>query len=537
MRVAPAEATSARRGRRRLAAAAALAAVALLAAVAGAPGADGPARTPAFESDLPRPNIVVVMSDDQTLASFDPIHMPRTYEDIVARGTLFPNYIIPTPLCCPSRAAFLTGQYGHNNGVLTNHPGYATFVEPHNVLPVWLRRAGYRTSYFGKFLHGYEDRVPEAAKPAPGWAHWAGMMIPHRYYNYDLSLDGERRHFGRSRASYLSTQLTDRAKHHIEAYAQTARPMFMVLSYLAPHSAKAPSSSCHRSAIPGPGEEDLFSTELLPLPPSFNEDNVLDKPSFVRRLKPLDAAEVSEMQRTYQCRVAALQAMDRGVEEVHDAFERAGELGNTIFIFTGDNGYFQGEHRVRRGKGLPYEEAIRQPLAISVPKRYLGGVPPPPVVENLTANIDLAPTILEMAGAIPCPVNGRCRTLDGRSMLPLLEGGGWPADRGVLVEYDSPTRGSGRRGEGGSCQFTGVRTPTELYVEHLRVFNPDFNACLDTLEVEHYDLASDPYQLDNLDSFILPPTEHQRNLAARAASLGRCAGTASTPVPGRPACE
>ncbi len=494
--------------------------------------------TRGVSTELPPPNIVVVMSDDQTAASFQPAYMPRTFEHVVARGTVFQNYVVPTPLCCPSRAAFLSGQYGHNNGVLTNQPGYATFREPHNVLPVWLRRVGYRTAYFGKFLHGYEDRVSEPVKPAPGWAHWAGLMIPHRYQNYDLSIDGRRVHFGRARAAYLSTQLTERAEEYVEAYAQASKPLFMVVSYLAPHSAKAPSSPCHRSAIPSAEDFDLFAAEPLPIPPSFNEGDNSDKPTFVRAQEPLDAAEVARMEQTYRCRLAALQGVDRGVEEIHDALERSGELGRTVFVYTGDNGYFQGEHRLRRGKGLPYEESIRQPLAISVPRRYLGGAAPPPTTVGLAGSIDLAPTILELAAAEPCPINGPCRILDGRSLMPLISGvGGWPSDRGLLVEYDSPTRGSGRRGEGGSCQFSGVRTTTELWVEHTRIFNPDLDLCVPANQVEHYEMTSDPFQLDNLDSPILPPSAHQEALAARADTLSRCAGRGGDNVPGHPPCE
>jgi arylsulfatase A-like enzyme len=499
--------------------------------------ATGERRAPR-QAELPPPNIIVVMSDDQTAASFQPTYMPRTFEHIVARGTLFQNYVISTPLCCPSRATFLTGQYGHNNGVLTNQPGYATFIEPQNVLPVWLRRAGYRTAFFGKFLHGYESRVADPAKPAPGWGHWVRLMIPNRYQNYDLSINGRRVHFGRARAAYLTTQLTERAEEYVETFAAARKPLFMMLSYLAPHSAKAPSSPCHRSAIPSSEDSDAFSTEPLPIPPSFNEGNVSDKPTFVQRLEPLDGTEVVRMEQTYQCRLAALQSMDRGVEEIYDALDRSGELGRTVFIYTGDNGYFQGEHRLRRGKGLPYEESIRQPLAISVPKRYLGGAAPLSTATGLAGSIDLAPTILELAGAQPCPINGACRVLDGRSLMPLISGAEpWPTDRGILVEYDSPTRGSGRRGEGGSCQFAGVRTTTELYVEHSRIFNPDLDQCVQTRQVEHYNLLDDPYQLDNLDSPIFPATAHQQALAARAASLLRCAGRAIDDIAGHPPCE
>jgi N-acetylglucosamine-6-sulfatase len=227
------------------------------------------------------------------------------------------------------------------------------------------------------------------------------------------------------------------------------------------------------------------------------------------------------------------------------AIARTDELRNTVFVFTGDNGYFLGEHRLRRGKGLPYEESIRQPLAVRIPDRYTAGRTPPPVVSDPTANIDLAPTLLELAGAEPCLPIGGCRTLDGRSLIPLLDGsGGWPPNRGVLIEYESPVKGSGRKGEAGSCEYAAIRVTDEIYGEHTEVFEPELNRCVPTREVEHYDLDSDPYQLQNLfPPLVVPPlvgeglAQRQASLATRLNALRQCAGTTGEEAPGRPPCE
>jgi arylsulfatase A-like enzyme len=510
---------------------------ALVAALAAPPGARAREATPQEQ-----PNIVVVMTDDQTVSSFSPEVMPRTFRLIVDPGTIFEEFVVTAPLCCPSRAGLYTGQYGHNSGVLSNNPGYGDLVDRRNVLAVWLRRAGYRTALVGKFMHGYES-VTDPAEPAPGFREWYALMIPHRYFGYDLSINGERKHFGRRPQRHLTAVINETATELVREYAPSRRPLFLNVAHLAPHSAKAPTSVCHRSAVPAPGDEDRYATSPVPLPPSFDEADVTDKPIFIQRQPLLGPEEIAELTRTHRCRLAALREVDRGVRALVRAFKREGELGNTVFVFTGDNGYFTGEHRLRRGKGLPYEESIRQPLAIRLPSRFRDA-PPRPLVGEPVANIDLAPTLLELAGAQPCRPLGGCRPLDGRSLLALIEGTAvWPADRGVLIEYSSPTRGSGRKGEAGSCEYAGIRTPGEMFAEHTRIFEPQLNTCVPAREVEHYDLDADPYQLQNLFPPLALPllgpelAERQAALAARLETLERCAGTPADPVPGRPPCE
>jgi N-acetylglucosamine-6-sulfatase len=489
--------------------------------------------------ELPQPNIVVVMTDDQTLSSFTAETMPRTFDSIVEAGTSFENFAVTTPLCCPSRAGFYTGQYGHNSEVLANNPGYAQLEDRRNVLPVWLRGAGYRTAFVGKFMHGYEDVVADPVQPAPGFREWYGLQIPNRYYRYDYSENGERKHRGRDPEDYLTSFINRKAVKLVETYAPARKPLFLNVAHLAPHSAKAPSSACHRSAIPAPADEGRYANEPLPLPPSFDEADVSDKPTFIQRLAVLGPEEIVELTRRHRCRLASLREVDRGIKQLVRAFEREDELGRTVFVVTGDNGYFLGEHRLRRGKGLPYEESIRQPLAIRVPGTYLGGLSAAPATAEPVANVDLAPTLLELAGAEPCRPNGDCRTLDGRSLIPLIDGTGpWPSDRGILIEYESPFRGSGRKGEGGSCEYAAIRPPGELYGEHTEIFEPELNRCVPAREVEHYDLDADPYQLDNL----FPPfgqalAERQAALAARLDSLRRCSGRPVDQVPGAPPCE
>jgi arylsulfatase A-like enzyme len=171
-------------------------------------------------------------------------------------------------------------------------------------------------------------------------------------------------------------------------------------------------------------------------------------------------------------------------------------------------------------RALPYEESIVQPLVMRVPSRYLTEDRAVPSVPEMAANIDLAPTMLEFAGAEPCTADGDCRLLDGRSLVPLLEGetAGF-ARRGVLVEYRAP-HGAGRRtAEGGACEYGAIRTELALYTRYTRIAN-DAGACVVDLEVEHYDLQDDPFELDNLFPGATPAIEQEEDeLRARLTVL------------------
>ena len=208
-------------------------------------------------------------------------------------------------------------------------------------------------------------------------------------------------------------------------------------------------------------------------------------------------------------------------------------------MFISDNGVFFGEHRIRSGKVLPYEEALHLPLVIRMPKRYRHGAKRVPKVEGAVGNIDLAPTILNLAHARPCSRHGHCRTMDGRSLMPLLtRSGAWPRDRGLLTEYRVADAG-----RYATCEFTGIRTSDNIYVVHSRVVNPDTSKCIPADERERYDLKRDPFELNNLcfggSPANCPADAEQLNLQRRLSRLQNCAGIAGRDhhVNGRPFCE
>ena len=506
-----------------------------LAASEDGPAAAQPARDAKPAAKAPRrPNVVLIVTDDQAVPTLRPDTMPSLFQRVVAGGTRFTNAIVTTPLCCPSRASMLTGQYAHNHHVLRND--YRQLRDKRNTLPKWLQRAGYRTIHVGKFLNLYRKAHGPEAEPAPGWDVWQTIQEPNTYYEYDLSINGREVHYGSADRDYLTDVLSRRAARLVRRSAPRKRPFYLQLDHWAPHDSRGRGSGpCGGGAdpVPAPVDEGLYAAERLPKPPSFNEEDVSDKPSFIQHQDPVD---VETVERNYRCGLASLRAVDRGVEKVYRALEKTGELDDTVVVFTSDNGYLYGEHRLRY-KVDPYEEALRVPLVISLPPRLRAGAPRVPESDAPVANIDLAPTILELAGATPCRRGSECLVMDGRSLLTLLRGdpAAWPQDRALAVEY------TGRNTGFSSCSYRGIRTLGHLYVEHTLVPNFTTGACEPTVEVEHYDLAADPFQLENL--YPADPgtrgAAEQGELANRLAGLRICSGIAGRdPLkPNRPYCE
>lgn len=500
----------------RTAATVAVLATLAVAAVAGAGAGGETTATEAAAVSPGKPNIVVVMADDQTLSTFRRSVMPRTTRLLVDGGTRFSDYVVSTPLCCPSRAVYLTGQYAHNNGVFSNDPGYSDLLDKQSTLPTWLHGAGYRTAHVGKFLHGYDG-----VSAAPGFDEWHAMLRPFDYFGFELSANGRRVSYGER--DYLTTTLTKKAVGLVDRFAARSQPLFLSVAYWAPHGGGPSPGSCSRAPQPAPRDDQRFSEAPLPRPPSFNERDVSDKPSFIRELPRLSPGEVRALEQRYRCTLASLQEVDRGVERLYEAFDALGEAENTVFIFTSDNGYFFGEHRLS-GKSLAYEEAIRQPLAMRLPAD-LAAADGQRIVAPV-ANVDLAPTILDLADATPCTSQGACRTLDGRSLLPLAAGeAGWPADRAILLESRRNTF------DGQTCRYTALRRSEQLYVEHDSVLDPRTNECKVSKRngvVERYDLSADPFELENLHSSS-PGSEDrriERELSDRLGALSSCAGIA-----------
>lgn len=453
---------------------------------------------PAFGA---QPNIVFILTDDQDYTSYNGEIMPNTVHLLADHGTTFTNYYDATPLCCPARAGLLTGQYGHNNGVLSNKPGYGALESNENVLPVWLQRAGYQTANVGKFLNGYENAVDDKDTIAPGWDRWSVEIGNGRgYYDFKLAVDGKQRK-EQYHGEYLTDVLNQRAVEYLRDLAGP-QPFYLQLWESAPHVENLNADSggpCGGQAVPPPRDLGRFAGAQLPRLPGVLERDVSDKPAIVSGQPPIDAKRRALLRHRYQCRIETLPAVDRGVARVVETLRKTGELQNTIIVFSSDNGTFDGQHRLPGGKGLAYEEAAHLPLVVRTPARFRGDRPAPPRVDQLVANIDYAPTVVDWSGTQPCPETGDCRVMDGRSLLPLLAGDAaqWPADRAVATELDL-NKDAVQPGRGISCKFEGMRQGGWLFVRHVSLPDLSTGACEPADTIELYDHVRDPFELQNL---------------------------------------
>ncbi|MGH2966439.1 MAG: sulfatase family protein [Solirubrobacterales bacterium] len=466
-----------------------MATAAVTAALALAGRADQPSMGRAAVSP-DAPNVLVIETDDQTVESMK--MMQNVNSLIGAQGATFTNSFVNYSLCCPSRATFLTGQYAHNHKVWSNTPpsgGFSRFESLHasNNLAVWLSSAGYYTAMIGKYLNKYENQPPIP----PGWTEWHAVAPDDQtVYDYTLNNNGVLTHYGDTAWDYKQDVLTRKAVNFVDRRARKPRPFFLWLTYTAPHvglpnPSPLPPSDCRGTAKPASRDAHAFDSEPLPMPPSFNEADVSDKPPAVRKLPLLDDAQIADIQRRYRCELESLRSVDDGVKQVIDALAAKDDLDNTLIIYTSDNGYFHGEHRIPVGKTRIYEESIRVPLEMRGPGIPQGVSLNPPVI-----NADLAPTIVDAADVTPG------LDMDGHSLLPVIQHPATDRNRDLLIEEPD---------------VKAIRTPRYLYAEYGHG------------EQELYDLLHDPYELQSLDKSAAYASV-KSTLRFRLHQLEGCAG-------------
>jgi len=440
------------------------------------------------------------MTDDQGPGMMRAL--PSVRRLLGGSGVTFENAVASYPLCCPSRATFLTGQYAHNHGAKGNTRGsggaYQSLIDPERNLAAWLDAAGYDTAFAGKWLNGL--RSPRTAPP--GWDEWTGLVGAggeglSSYYDFDV--------FGRRDAAGRRCS-RDRPDQR----------------------------GGGQSAIPPARYASRFMRAPVPRPPSFDERDLSDKPDFVARRDPIDEGTLEKIDRSYRCGLAALLAVDDAVAGLVAELRTAGRLESTTIVFTADQGILAGEHRLL-GKNLPYEEAIRVPLVVRSPGVRAGTVDADPVV-----NADLAPTILELAGVgVPDELT---RVLDGVSLRATMQGDESLAGRAILLEGRKEAVRARRGFKVRS--YVGVRTARYTYVEHRRARVTSRAEGIEleigagrTTDIELYDLRRDPYQLESRDRDATYAAA-RRTLAGLLGRLEHCAGadcaiTATVPRPGR----
>jgi arylsulfatase A-like enzyme len=458
-------------------------------------GSSGPPALAQEEAQAPaRPNIVFVLTDDLDIASVQ--KMPQISSLLADKGTSFENTFISQSLCCPSRTTILTGLYAHNSGVKGNKPpdgGFQKFRDQgleEDTIAASLQESGYQTAFFGKYLNGY--RGDEEASYVPsGWDEWYGKLDEQELYDYRINENGRVISYGDNNEDFYTDVLAGQAKDFIQRSSSDPKPFFM---YVAP-------TSPHGPATPAERHKGAFANEEAPRPPSFDEEDVSDKPSWIRDTDRFSDEEVSGIDNRYRKRLESMLAVDDMVASLVRELEAAGKLDDTYIFFTSDNGFFQGEHRIKQGKDRPYEESARVPLFVRGP-----GVPAGSKVEKLALNTDFAPTFAELAGTeFPA---------DGRSLAPLLGGEVPPSWRSsILLEgfFGQTFRA-----------YRAVRTETDKYVEY------------ENGERELYDLSSDPYELQSIHDTAAPTLVE--DLKSRLENLKTCAGeTCKTAEDGPPA--
>jgi N-acetylglucosamine-6-sulfatase len=434
------------------------------------------------------------MTDDQTVESMRV--MAKTNALIAAQGVTFRDNVVSFPLCGPSRAAFLTGQYAHNNHLKANSQpvgGIWNFKWQDTTFPAALQEAGYTTIHVGKYVNGYGR---DSVDIPPGWTEWYGSIDPttYRYYDYTVNQNGELTSYGSDEQDYQTDVYADIASEVIRRHADDTDPYFLNVWFMAPHvqidASTAGLADEYKRAVAAPRHLGRCADEPLPRPPSFDEEDVSAKPKWVQELPRMNDETVQAVTDTYRAFLESLLAVDDAVERVIDALEATGQLDDTIVIFTSDNGLFYGEHRQPVGKLRLYEPAVRVPLVMRGP-----GIPRGEERTSLVANIDLAPTILEFAQA------QSLRVVDGRSFVSILEHEDGPWPREVLLDAGEVWRPD-----------NAIRTTRWFYAEYF-IHG----------ERELYDLERDPDQVHNL-SGDPAYAAIEADLAARLDKLRGCVG-------------
>ncbi|HSG42055.1 MAG TPA: sulfatase [Anaerolineales bacterium] len=439
-----------------------------------------------------RPNIIVIMTDDQpdhTIA-----YMPTVMKELVPNGVNFTNAFVTTPLCCPSRASILSGEYAHNHQVYTNQfpEGGAEKFDATETVATWMKDAGYRTAYYGKYLNGYERLDPIGIVP-PGWDEW-GVFLGQGpdadegggnleyFFNFTMSENGTVVEYPRSKSNFGTDVVTIKSVDFINQARN--EPFFLFVGYYSPHSPYI-SAPRHRDSTfrVGTGWDWIQYR-----PPNFNEENIRDKPEYLQDISPLSEGEVDTAHKQI---LRSLLSVDDGVASILNALDKTGLKENTVVVFLSDNGMTLGDHRFGVDKNCVYEACVKIPFIL-----YAPGLVEARSDDHLVANIDLVPTFIEWAGGeIPSSV-------DGLSFADLLVNPNAKWRDEILLEH-WPTEG----GVGSMIpEFYAVRTVEWKYVEYV------------TGDKELYDLVNDPYELENLAG-KRKYREIEVQLAARLAEL------------------
>jgi N-acetylglucosamine-6-sulfatase len=411
-----------------------------------------------------RLNVVLILSDDERS---DGTAVMRNVQTLLAdHGVNFTNAHVTTSMCGPSRASILTGQYAHHTGVYENFGphSFPAFQEKDesNDLGVWMHKAGYDTALVGKYVNSYTNADVHNEIP-PGWDDWQVMdSIPmEAYYNYTINDNGRLVRYGNKPSDYSTSVLTHKAVHFIQG---ARHPFFLYFAPVAPHL----------PAIPDKRDQGKLENIAPINSPAFNQRNIGKEPWRFWHKDLLSAAAQLYINHVRIRQEESLLALDRSVRSVVTALKARHELNRTVIIYTSDNGFLWGEHRLG-GKVWPYQESTHVPLIVRTPWTTTALRNNQPVL-----NIDLASTISELAGAKPDLPQ------DGRSFVPFLKGKQVPWRHAFLEEY----LGKDLLNKGGPPPYEAVQTRRNLWIEYQNGWRELYNLQKDPWEMN--DVAGDP---------------------------------------------
>ncbi len=408
--------------------------------------------TPVLAQQPPRPNFVFILCDDLRFNALGysghPFVKTPNIDRIAREGAVFTHAFATTPLCSPSRASYLTGRYVRSHGV-TDNTDHNELSHKLITWPRMLHDAGYETSYAGKWHMGNEDM------PRPGFDRWMSFKAQGAYVDPALNIDGERI----KKTGYVTDLLTD---FTVEFLRKPRTKPFV--AYLA-HKA------VHGPFVPAERHKDLFANETIVRNPNA-QDDFAGKPVLQRQIEGVPAITgPGSSDDLIKNQLRCLTAVDEGVGKILKALEDTRQLDNTFFVFTSDNGYFWGDHKLG-DKRWAYEESLRIPMAMRYPKLIKAGTK----FDQLVLNVDMAPTMLELAGVKP-PAN-----FQGRSVLPIFKGTASNWRTSFFAEYFM------EKNYPRVPNWQAVRDGQWKYIHYQDLQGMD----------ELYDLKADPYEMKNL---------------------------------------